>query len=260
MSFLMPTFDLAGKRAVITGAGSGIGQAAAIQLAHYGAQVAVVDIDSQRAADTVEQIRADGGNALPFAADVGSTEGVDQLFAKVVDAFGGVDILISNAGIGGQVLPLLDQDVDELERVLNVNLKGAFRCGTAAARQMIAQGNGGRIIFTSSIAAIEGGGFHGPYGAAKGGLCTLVRTMAAEWAPHHITVNAVCPGLTRTAINREIEADPALLEQFLSRIPLHRMARPEEIASLMLYLSTEAAGFITGTSIIADGGATVGGI
>lgn len=100
---------------------------------------------------------------------------------------------------------------------------------------------------------------HGPYGAAKGGLCTLVRTMAHEWAPHAITVNAVCPGLTCTDINREISEDPALYAEFVKKIPLGRMGKPEEIASLMLYLASDAAAFITGTSIVADGGATIGG-
>lgn len=126
--------------------------------------------------------------------------------------------------------------------MIAVDLKGAFLCAKQAATRMIAQGQGGRMIFTASIAAYEGGGFHGPYGAAKGGLCTLVKTMAHEWAPYGITVNAVCPGLTRTGINEEISADPELEAQFLKKIPVGRMAEPVEIASLMLYLATDAAG------------------
>lgn len=256
----MPTYDLTGKTALVTGAGSGIGQAAAVELAHYGARVSVADVSADAARETAEYILGRGGAALAVAADVSDPEQVEDMTARTVEAFGGLDILISNAGVGGRVLPLLEQEPEDLDQVYQVNLKGAFLCGRAAARQMLRQHRGGRMIFTSSIASVEGGGFHGPYGATKGGLCTLVRTMAAEWAPAGITVNAVCPGLTSTAINREVEADPELKARLLSHIPLGRMALPEEIASLMLYLASDAAGFITGASFVADGGATVGGI
>lgn len=258
-SVLIPSYDLTGKRALITGAGSGIGRAAALILAHYGVAVAVCDISRERADAVALEIRTAGGTAAAVQGDVSNADSVAAMFQQVDTAFGGLDILISNAGIGGEVKPILEQSEDAWDQVLSVNLKGAFLCGKQAAERMIAQGRGGRMIFTSSIAAYEGGGFHGPYGAAKGGLCTLVRTMAREWAPYGITVNAVCPGLTGTAINQEISNDPVLKEQFLAKIPLGRMAKPEEIASLMLYLATDAAAFITGTSIIADGGATIGG-
>ena len=259
-SIRFPSYDLTGKRALITGAGSGIGRAAALILAHYGAAVAVCDISLDRADAVVEEIRNAGGRAAAVQGDVSNAESVAAMFRKTDAALGGLDILISNAGIGGEVKPILEQSELAWDQVLSVNLKGAFLCGKQAAERMIAQGTGGRVIFTSSIAAYEGGGFHGPYGAAKGGLCTLVRTMAYEWSPYGITVNAICPGLTGTAINQEISNDPVLKEQFLKKIPLGRMAKPEEIASLMLYLSTDAAAFITGTSMIVDGGATVGGI
>ena len=258
-SVQFPSYDLTGKRALVTGSGSGIGRAAAMFLAHYGARVIICDISRERAEAVVEEIRVDGGDAKAVQADVSDAESVNKMFCKMDELFGGIDILISNAGIGGEVKPILEQSEQAWDQVLSVNLKGAFLCGKQAAQRMIQQGTGGRVIFTSSIAAYEGGGFHGPYGAAKGGLCTLVRTMAHEWAPYKITVNAVCPGLTETAINQEISGDPVLKESFLAKIPLRRKARPEEIASLMLYLSTDAAAFITGTSMIADGGATIGG-
>lgn len=254
-----PSYDLKGKRALVTGGGSGIGRAAAMILAHYGAQVAVCDINGDRARKVADKIRSEGGQAIPVCSDVSLADSVAAMVRTTVETFGGLDIMIANAGIGGEVKAILEQSEAEWDKVQSVNLKGAFLCGKTAAEQMIQQGTGGRIIFTSSIAAFEGGGLHGPYGAAKGGINTLVRTMAHEWAPYRITVNAVCPGLTDTEINREISADPELKAQFLSKIPLGRMARPEEIASLMLYLASDAAGFITGTSIVADGGATIGG-
>ncbi len=255
----IPTFDFTGKTAVVTGAGSGIGRAAAMELACYGANVVVADIALPAAQNTVSIIAENGGSALAVAVDVSDSAQVDRLIEQTVQHFGGLDIFISNAGVGGAVLPLLEQSEEEFCNVLSVNLKGAFLCGKAAARQMIAQGRGGRIIITASIAAIEGGGFHGPYGASKGGIVTLVRTMGREWAPYGITVNAVSPGLTATGINESLAQEPEVLNGLLDKIPLHRMAKPEEIASLMLYLATDSAAFITGTTLIADGGATTGG-
>lgn len=255
----MPTFSVEGKVAVITGSGSGIGRAAALELSHYGAKVIVADIDPAAAERTVAEIRAAGGCAEAVAVNIADEASVDALVARTVELYGGLDIFLANAGIGGEVLPLLEQTNEEFDKVSSVNLKGAFLCGRSAARQMIAQGRGGRIVVTSSIAAVEGGGHHGPYAAAKGGLCSLVRVMAHEWAPHRITVNAVCPGLTDTGITEAMQGCPEVLEGMIAKIPLGRMAKPEEIASAMLYLCTEAAGFITGSIITADGGATIGG-
>ena len=253
---LIPGFDFRDKVAVVTGAGSGIGYAAAVQLAHYGAKVVLGGIPAEalsRAAETIP-----GSLAVPT--DVSREDQAEALIRAAAERFGRVDILICCAGVGGKVLPLLEQTEADLDQVLSVNLKGIYHCARAAARQMIAQGSGGRIVLTSSIAYIEGGGLHGPYGASKGAVSTLTRSMAAEWAPYGILVNAVAPGLTRTAINREVWNDPALYETLTAKIPLRRMAEPGEVASVMTYLCTEAAGFMTGTVVVCDGGATVGGL
>ncbi len=255
----IPTFDCAGKTAVITGAGSGIGQAAAMLFAAYGANVIAAGISAEAAEKTAEVIRRNGGRVHVVPVDIAQSQQVDRLITETVDHFGGVDIFIANAGIGGAVLPLLEQTEDEFMNVISVNLKGTFLCAKAAAKQMIRQGRGGRIVITASIGAFEGGGHHGPYGASKGALVTLVRTMGREWCEYGITVNAVCPGLTATAINQRLLEDKQLAETLLDKIPMHRMAQPEEIASAMLYFATDAAAFITGTTLIVDGGATTGG-
>lgn len=257
---MIPTYDFQGKTAIVTGGGSGIGFAAAVQLAHYGANVVVAGVPAEQLEQAAAQIRAAGGVCEAVAADVSDSGQVDAMIARTVERFGRLDIFIHCAGIGGEVLPLLEQTEQMFDRVIEVNLKGVFLCTKAAAGQMIRQGGGGRIVNTASIAYIEGGGFHGPYGAAKGGVCTLTRTMAAEWAQYGIGVNTVCPGLTRTQINQTIQDDPALYRAFTEKIPLGRMAEPGEIASLMLYLASPAAAFMTGSVIVADGGATVGGL
>lgn len=255
----IPDYDMTGKVAIVTGGSSGIGRAAAIQLAASGAAVAIASLPAEACYAVRDEIEAFGGRALAVPADVSDPDAVQEMVDTVVRELGGVDILLNNAGIGGAVLPLLEQSAEEFDRVLAVNLKGIFLCAKAAAAQMIRQGRGGRIVNTCSIAYIEGRGFHGPYGAAKGGVSTLTRTMAAEWAQYGINVTAVAPGLTRTPINDDLAAQPEILGTFLEKIPLGRMAKPWEIAAMMLFLSSEAASFVTGTTVIVDGGATVGG-
>lgn len=252
----IPDYNFSGKVAIITGGGSGIGYAAANQLAYYGANVVVAGIPAEQCVEAARQI---AGTCIAIPTDVSSPAAVDHLILETVRHFGKLDILVNCAGIGGEVLPLLDQSKEELDKVLSVNLGSIFLCGKAAAKQMISQGTGGSIINTASIAYVEGGGFHGPYGAAKAGVVTLTKTMASEWAEHGIRVNAVCPGLTRTNINREVQEDPALYRTLTAKIPLRRMAEPAEIAALMLFLASDAASFITGSIMVADGGATVGG-
>jgi NAD(P)-dependent dehydrogenase (short-subunit alcohol dehydrogenase family) len=255
----IPDYDLTGQVAIVTGGSSGIGRAAAIQLAACGAAVAIASLPAKDCYSVCDEIRSFGGKALAVPTDVSDPVQVDAMISSVVHEFGSVDILLNNAGIGGAVLPLLEQTAEEFDKVLAVNLKGIFLCAKAAAKQMIRQGHGGRIVNTCSIAYIEGRGLHGPYGAAKGGVSTLTRTMAAEWAEYGINVTAVAPGLTRTPINDDLAKDPEMLKTFLEKIPLGRMAKPWEIAAMMLFLASPSASFVTGTTIIVDGGATVGG-
>lgn len=256
----IPSFDFQGKTAIVTGGGSGIGFAAATQLAAGGANVVLAGVPEAQLLEAAARIRAAGFVCEAVVTDVSDEAQVNGMVEQTVRRFGALDILVNCAGIGGEVLPLLEQTAEMFDRVVSINLRGIFLCAKAAAAQMVRQGHGGRIVNTSSIAYIEGGGFHGPYGAAKGGVCTLTRSMAAEWAEHGILVNTVCPGLTRTNINRELQDDPALYEAFTAKIPLRRMAEPAEIAGALVFFASPAASFCTGSILVCDGGATVGGL
>ena len=255
----IPSFDLKGKTAVITGGSSGIGRAAAIQMAACGANVVIASIPQSQCDQVVREIEAAGGRAIGIETDVSDAAQIDRMIEKTVETFGSIDIMVANAANGGKVLPVLEEPEDEFTKVVDINRKGTWLTDKAAAKQMIKQGRGGRIINTCSIAYIEGRGCHGSYGASKAGVSILTRTMAAEWAEHGINVNAVAPGLTATPITAGLREDKEALAECLKKIPLGRMAEPSEIAAVMTFLASDLASFITGTTVIADGGATVGG-
>ena len=256
---LIPDYNMAGKVAIVTGGGSGIGRAAAIQLAYCGASVVIAGIPLSQSIEVQDEIRGFGGKALGVEADVSYPENADMMVKRAVEEFGSVDIMISNAGVSGKLAPLLEQSAEDFQKILDINLKGIFSTSCAAASQMIKQGRGGRIVNTSSIALIEGGGGLGFYGASKAGVSTLTRTMAFEWAPNNITVNAIAPGRTLTGISQKALEDPDLLKMMTSRIPIGHVAQPSEIAALMLFLASDLASYITGATLICDGGATIGG-
>lgn len=245
---------LDGKVAVVTGAATGIGQAIAVAFAEAGASVVVDFVGSPTApAETINRINAAGGRAISFAADVSKPDTVTALVRKAVSAFGKLDIFVNNAGIEKK-FPIVDFPLEEWEKIVAVNLTGPFLCSQAAAKQMIAQGHGGRIINISSVHEDLPMPTNAPYCATKGGLRMLMRTMAVELAPHQITVNNIGPGATFTPIDKEIEEDPKLNEQILSGIPLRRWGKPEEVAQLALYLASDAAAYMTGSTYFIDGG------
>jgi len=240
--------------AIVTGSATGIGQAIAVAMAEEGASVVVDYVGHPDApAETISRISAAGGRAISFAADVANPTEVAGLIAKTVETFGGLDILVNNAGIEKK-FPIVDFPLDEWQKILTVNLTGPFLCSQAAARQMIAQGRGGRIINISSIHEDLPMPTNAPYCAAKGGLRMLMRTVAVELAPHEITVNNIGPGATFTPIDKEIEENPKLNEQILAEIPLRRWGKPEEVAQLAVFLASDAASYITGSTYFIDGG------
>jgi glucose 1-dehydrogenase len=245
---------LQGKTAVVTGAGTGIGRAIALAFAKEGASVVVDYVgDASVAEETLKKIGAMGGKSLGVAADVSNPDQVSGLIQQTLAAFGKLDIFVNNAGIEKK-FAFVDYPLEEWQKIVAVNLTGAFLCSQAAARQMIAQGNGGRIINISSIHEDLAFPLNAPYSATKGGLRMLMRTIAVELAPHQITVNNIGPGAIYTPIDKDVEIDAKLNDQILAEIPLGRWGKPEEVAQLAVYLASDDAAYITGSTHFIDGG------
>ena len=245
---------LPGKVAIVTGAATGIGQAIATTFAREGAAVVVDYVGKPGSADdTLAKIQALGGRAIAVAADVSDPAQVQNLITQTVSAFGKLDILVNNAGIEFK-RPFVDFPLDLWQKVLAVDLTGPFLCAQAAARQMILQGTEGRIINISSIHEDLPMPTNAPYCAAKGGLRMLMRTIAVELAPHKITVNNIGPGAIFTPIDKDVESDEKLNAQILAEIPLARWGKPEEVAQLAVFLASDAASYMTGSTCFIDGG------
>jgi glucose 1-dehydrogenase len=248
------TLRLQNKVAVITGASLGIGSAIALAFAREGAAVAV-DYRSHpdEAEQIVDQIERSGGRATSVHADVSSPEDVKNLIQRAVEEFGRLDVMINNAGME-EKMPFLDTPLEVWNRTIAVNLTGAWLGCQEAARQMVNQGGSGRIINVSSVHEDIAMPTNSPYCAAKGGLRMLMRTIAVELAPHNITVNNIAPGAVDTPMDAALKKDANEMQQLLSEIPLRRMGRPEEVADLAVFLASDAASYVTGSTFVIDGG------
>jgi glucose 1-dehydrogenase len=246
--------QLADKVAIVTGGNSGIGKAIALAMAHHGASVMIDYVgDSAPANALVLEIGNFGGLAATFAADVSKPDDVDALIVQTVKQFGGVDILVNNAGIEKKA-PFLETPFEVYTKIIDVNLTGVWLCSQRAAKQMAKQKRGGRIINISSVHEDLTMPTNAPYCASKGGVRMLMRTIAVELAPHGITVNNVCPGAVDTPMDAALKQDKKEYGVLLSEIPLRRMAKPEEIAELCIFLASDAAAYITASSYVIDGG------
>jgi glucose 1-dehydrogenase len=246
--------SLADKVAVITGAGTGIGQGIALAMAKAGASI-VVDYVGKReiAQGTIDEITKLGGKAIGVDADISNPEDVAMLLQKTIESFGRLDIFVNNAGIEKKCA-FVDYPLNEWQKIMAVNLTGPFLCSLAAAKQMIAQGNGGRIINISSIHEDLPLLTNAPYCASKGGLRMLMRTIAVELAPHKITVNNIGPGAVYTPIDKDVEENKAMDDAILAEIPLGRWGTPEEIGDLAVFLASDQASYMTGSTHFIDGG------
>jgi len=245
---------LQNKVAIVTGAATGIGKAIATIMAAEGASVVIDYVgDPAFANAAVQAIQAAGGKVTSVAADVSNPSQVNQLIQKAIDSFGKLDILVNNAGLEYKH-PFHEFPFDLWQKVIAVDLTGPFLCAQAAAKAMIRQATGGRIINISSIHEDLPMPTNAPYCAAKGGLRMLMRTIAVELAPHKITVNNIAPGAIFTPIDADIEADPKLEAALMAEIPLGRWGKPEEVAALAAFLASDDAAYCTGSTFFIDGG------
>jgi glucose 1-dehydrogenase len=244
---------LKNKVAIVTGSATGIGRAIAIRLAQEGASVCIDYVGKVDGHEVAALIEKDGGKAIAVEADVSNPDHVAGLIDQTVQKFGKLDIFVNNAGIEYKH-PITEFPFEEWNKIIAVDLTGPFLCIQAAARQMIKQGQGGRIINISSIHEDLPMPTNAPYCAAKGGLRMLMRTVAVELAPQKITVNNIGPGAIFTPIDEEIEKNPALEAQLMAEIPLGRWGKPEEIAGLAAYLASDEAAYCTGSTFFMDGG------
>jgi glucose 1-dehydrogenase len=246
--------SLEGKVALITGAASGIGKAIAIEMARQGAGVVVnYHSDKDPGQPVVDEITAAGGKAMAVQGDVSKSDGVNRMVQQAVEKLGKIDVLVNNAGIEDRA-PFLETTEEEWDLTLAVDLKGPFLCSQAVARDMVRRGVPGTIINISSVHEDLPFPGYAAYCAAKGGLRMLCRDLALELAPHKINVVNVAPGAIATPINKETLRDPEKLAALKKEIPLGRVGQPEEVAKLVAYLASDDASYITGTTIVIDGG------
>ena len=252
---------LDGKVALITGAGSGMGQATALLFAKEGAKVGVVDYVPAGGQETVKMIIEGGGEAIFIEADISKAADAEGMVKTTVDTYGRIDILHNNAGISQRMIPLAEITEEAWNHVIDVNLKGVFLGSKYTIPKMLDQG-GGVIINTASCAGLVGWAGLSAYSASKGGVILLTKTMALDYAGQNIRVNCICPGFIRTPMaDRQLPKDPQAQQAVTMRIqqsPMGRMGQPQEIAQAALYLASDDSSFVTGAVLVVDGGLIAG--
>jgi glucose 1-dehydrogenase len=246
--------SLKGKSAIVTGGNTGIGKAIVLALAEEGANVCIDYVAQPEATEELEKkIVALGDQAIGVDADVSKVADLQMMIDQTVKAFGRLDVMVNNAGVETRT-SVLDTPEEKYDFVMNVNLKSAFFGTQLAAKQMIKQGDGGRIINITSVHEDWPMPGNTPYCLSKGGMRMLTRTAGVELAPHNITVVGVGPGAVDTPINKETEADPEKMKTLNAAIPLGRVAEPNEIGSVVAFLAGDGSSYVTATTIFADGG------
>lgn len=250
-----PDFKLTDKRVVITGASKGIGRGIALAVAEAGASVALIARDEGQLQDVVAEVEAGGGSARAYTADLREISRIGPLFERIAQDFGGVDVLVNNAGLGSPI-PSVDIDEAYWDQMVSLNLKAAFFCSQAAAKVMLPAG-GGKIVNMSSQASITAIAEESVYCASKGGLNMLTKALALEWGPAGITVNAIAPTFVRTPGTAERLDTEEFRENVLQMIPLGRVGSLTDVAAAVIYLASPAGSMLNGEIIVIDGGWTI---
>jgi NAD(P)-dependent dehydrogenase (short-subunit alcohol dehydrogenase family) len=252
----MTLFNLGGKRALITGGTSGIGLAIAEAFGQAGARLVVASENPGACAATEADLRARGHDAHAVLANVAEKAEVDALFDRTIALLGGIDILVSNAGIEGPVGQTGAYSEEALDRLIAINLKSAIWLSGRAASAMAEKG-GGSIILMSSLSALRGNKMIGAYAMTKAALVQLARNLAVEWGPANVRANAISPGLIRTPFSEKLIADEAFMERRLKMTPLRRVGEAHEIAATAVFLASPGGAFITGQTLVVDGGTLI---
>lgn len=250
----MPKFTLEGKIAVVTGAARGIGREIALVFAHSGAHLILVDILQKELMKTAKEIDRMGRKNLSIAADISNTKQIKRLVRDVLNEFNRIDILVNNAGVIDNN-PATEVTEEQWDKTLNVNLRGLFFLSQAVGRHMIKERRG-KIINIASQAGVIALPNHAAYSASKAGIISITKTLALEWGKFNINVNAIAPTVILTPLGKKAWADPQARSEMLKKIPLGRFGEPSEVASIALFLASEASNLITGSTIMADGGYT----
>lgn len=254
MDNITDRISMDGKVAVVTGAGRGMGRSIAWALAQVGASVVVAERDEETGPATTRALNEAGHKAIWVKVDVRKSDEVDALIAATLDEYGRLDTMINNAG-GVFFKPALELSENAFRTLVDENLTSVWLCSTAAAKAMQKGGHGGSIVSTSSMSALQGAVNHAPYGAAKAGIIGLTKALAAEWGRIGIRVNAVAPGPIATEGSVQTGAGPGATDR--PDLPLGRMGNPDEVAAAILFLASGMGSYITGETIVVDGGATI---
>ncbi|MDJ1499768.1 SDR family oxidoreductase [Xanthocytophaga agilis] len=260
----MTSITLKGQAAIVTGSSSGIGKAIALALGKAGADVLVnYHGHAEEGEQVAEDIRAMGVKSIAIKADVSKENDVNEMFDQALKTFGRIDIVVSNSGIQKDS-PLVDMTLDQWNQVINVNLTGAFLCARRAAQEFRRQGidtsiskAAGKLIFMSSVHEVIPWGGHCNYAASKGGMMLFMKSISQELAPHKIRVNSIGPGAIQTSINKEVWTDNESKEKLLELIPYGRIGLPEDVGKVAVWLASDEADYVNGTTIFVDGGMTL---
>jgi hypothetical protein len=249
-------FDLSGKTVLITGGNSGIGLGMAEALAQSGAAVCIWGTNADKNAAALAKLKSHGGKALALHCDVGDEQEVEQRFAETVAALGPVHACFANAGVSGRanVKSFAEMSTEEWQRVTRVNLDGAFYTLRAAARHMVGHGKGGALVGTASLAAISGAARSEHYAATKGGLISMIRALAVEFARNRIRANAILPGWIETAMTEKALNWDKFRDKVLPRVPMRRWGQPGDFGAIAVYLVSDASSYHTGDTFLIDGG------